>query len=228
MKFTSNVAGRNGSSRVRALLIAGALLSMISEADARTAVVDLKYQTGPNTCAENISGTSGNDRLDGSKSSCDETIMGYGGHDVLIGGTGTNILNGGQGHDKLKGGQGAATFLFNRADDSTVETPDIIVDFKEQGKPPDRIDLSAIGQRTHVKLSFIGGAEFTGTPGEVKYGVAQLWECKKNGWCGDVYITLVKADLTGDGQADFVISLSGAHSLTKDNFILRRSQKPNA
>jgi Peptidase M10 serralysin C terminal len=227
MRFTSTVVCNVRSGIGSFLLTAGALLSVNSGAQAG-AVLDMKYQTGPDTCGENIFGTSGNDRLDGSKSSCNENIMGYGGHDILIGGKGINILNGGQGHDKLIGGKGTATFVFSRAADSSVDDPDIIVDFKEQGKPPDRIDLSDVGEKARVKLRFIGGSEFTGKPGEVKYGIAQAWECKKNGWCGDVYITLVKVDLTGDGQADFQVDLSGGHILTKDNFILRRTQNPNA
>lgn len=154
--------------------------------------------------------------------------MGYGGHDILIGGKGTNILNGGKGRDKLTGGEGTATFVFTRAEDSTVDDPDVITDFKEQGKPPDRIDLSEVGQRARVKLSFIGSSEFTGKPGEVNYRIAQLWECRKNGWCGDVYLTVVQADLTGNGSPDFQVNLSGFHQLTKANFILQRSQKANA
>jgi len=187
-----------------------------------TAVVHLRYEVSDHKCGENLYGTAGDDYLDGSASSCDETIMGYRGNDVLIGGDGKNILDGGPGKDKMTGGAGSNTFVFDKANDSPADNSDEITDFKEDRPSADRINLSGVGEKAQVKLSFIGDAPFTGTPGEVNYHVIEYWKCSRTGKCKDVYVTLIEADLGGHGQADFCVQLHGSHVLSENNFVLTR------
>lgn len=97
---------------------------------------------------------------------------------VLEGRGGDDVLNGFEGADTLIGGDGADTFQFRH-----VEQGDSIADF-ESGV--DAIDLVGFG------FSFIGGAGFSNTAGELRFDGGQLM-----------------GDLDGDGIADLVIDVQG-------------------
>ena len=122
----------------------------------------------------------------------------------------------------MTGGAGSNTFVFDKANDSPADNSDEITDFKEDRPSADRINLSGVGEKAQVKLSFIGDAPFTGTPGEVNYHVIEYWKCSRTGKCKDVYVTLIEADLGGHGQADFCVQLHGSHVLSENNFVLTR------
>ncbi len=101
----------------------------------------------------------------------DDVIVGQGHNDELFGGDGDDTLIGGSGRDFLVGGEGADTFQFNSVEDSRPGGKrDVITDFN--GEEGDRIDLSNIQTAT----TYIGSAEFSGSPGEVRFenGLLQL------------------------------------------------------
>jgi hypothetical protein len=56
-------------------------------------------------------------------------------------------------------------------------------------------------------FSFIGGAAFSNTAGELRFG----------SYAGGV---LVQGEVDGDGSADFSIALRGTHSLIATDFVL--------
>ncbi len=153
-------------------------------------------------------GGAGNDDLLGGGGRDD--MSGNAGKDDLSGGAGKDILTGGLGRDKLTGGADADRFVFNSAAESgaTSATRDVINDFDQsQG---DRIDVAAIdagsagGDQAFV---FIANAAFSMTEGELRYV-----QTASN--------TVVRADIDGDGVADFSVVLVGLHSLTAADFIL--------
>jgi serralysin len=70
-----------------------------------------------------------------------EVIIGDNYGNDLSGGDGNDIIYGGGGQDTLKGGKGHDTFLYLDKSESTLKSPDKILDF-ETGI--DQIDLSAL------------------------------------------------------------------------------------
>ncbi|WP_028029657.1 VCBS domain-containing protein [Gemmobacter nectariphilus] len=74
---------------------------------------------------DNLSGTSGRNRLTGSASS--ETISGLAGNDTINAGTGDDTLIGGSGLDSLTGGDGADVFVFDQT--PKASEADVITDF---------------------------------------------------------------------------------------------------
>ena len=178
--------------------------------------VRLKGQPGRRHCRQLLPGTEQANLLDGAMSVCDETIWGYGGDDILIGGPGHNTLDGGAGSDVMTGGGNTERFQYERARDSTVDAPDVITDFNRH----DTLDLSGVARTSGVALSFIGWKPFTGVPGQVDYYRMEYWKCDIHWQCEDVYMTIVQADLTGAGKADFSIDLIGTPVLKLGNFVL--------
>lgn len=171
---------------------------------------------------ENVDGTSAHDRLIGSDGNNilkglggDDTIEGRGGNDRIFAGAGIDTLNGGSGNDTMRGGTqadtltgglGADIFVFGAINESTVgKNKDVITDFN--GAQGDIIDLSAIDADVtsagNNAFTFISGASFSGTAGELRYG-------------GNV----VYGDVDGDGAADFAISISNGAALISSHFDL--------
>jgi Ca2+-binding RTX toxin-like protein len=158
-----------------------------------------------------IGGGTGNDVLLGGDGN-DVIYLGSGndftgggaGNDVIYAGAGTNRIYAGfgddtvvagYGRDVITGGPGADHFVFaSSAQIGIGAARDVITDF---APGVDKIDLSALG------LHFIGAAGFSGTAGELRYIPG-----------------FVVGDINGDGVNDFAIELSGAPTLTVDDFIL--------
>lgn len=137
-----------------------------------------------------------------------ENVFAGSGNDRLIGNGLDNIFGGNAGFDRMTGGGGNDTFQFIRFEDIGVASGqrDIITDFGAG----DRLDFSKIlltAGQFGSQLDFIGGRQFTGEAGEVRFNVA-------NG--GN---TLVSIDVDGDQEADARLQLSGNVALTEDNFI---------
>ncbi|WP_439577096.1 M10 family metallopeptidase C-terminal domain-containing protein [Elioraea sp.] len=159
---------------------------------------------GPNT----LWGGAGNDLLDGGAGR--DVLYGGDGNDTLLGGAGNDVLVGGTGVDVLTGGAGKDVFLYETLFDSGVGAGnrDRILDFQ---RPLDVIDLSAIdadpSRAGDQDFVFIGTGAFNGTAGQLRYGHV-----------GNS--TIVAADVSGDGLADFEIELVGRIALTEANFIL--------
>ncbi|MCP5072978.1 MAG: calcium-binding protein [Rhodobacteraceae bacterium] len=157
---------------------------------------------------DNLFGGDGDDKLRGQKGADilkadagDDRLYGGEGNDNLFGGDGNDILKGGMGRDKLYGGDDADVFLFTKAAQSKNDaTADKIQDF-ELGI--DTIDLSGVAAGT---LTFIAGAAFSGTQGEVQVTGATN--------------STVLVDVDGDGTADMKISVIGVTGLAEGDFVL--------
>jgi Ca2+-binding RTX toxin-like protein len=146
-----------------------------------------------------------------------DVLVGDNGNDALFGGVGNDVISGGAGADFLTGGTGADTFTYMtnlgnpRVYDSTMHASgrDTILDFARTHG--DKIDLRGVDADYftdgHQSFSFIGRAAYSGTAGELRYGVS-----------GGT--TTVSADLTGDGVADIRITLDRAISLVASDFIV--------
>ncbi|MDW9633600.1 calcium-binding protein [Sinorhizobium meliloti] len=156
---------------------------------------------------DTFSGGSGSDTFNGQAGN--DVIRGNIGADFLIGGRGNDILHGGRDQDELTGGSGSDTFVYMSVKESRAHSwaQDTIVDFTRD----DRIDLSAIDAnaltRTNNGFTFIGGKEFRGNAGELRY-------------VKDADDTYIYADINGDKQADFSIHLDTAMTIEKGFFVL--------
>lgn len=142
-------------------------------------------------------GDAAGDRLSGI-----ENLRGTRFADRLTGDAGANRLEGWEAADILTGGAGADIFAYQRL----AEGGDRITDFsKAQG---DRIDLAAIDASAAAgKQAFVfAGAAFLGG------GVGSV---RATNVGGD---TVVQAD-TGDGVADFTITLTGVVALAASDFV---------
>ncbi len=130
-----------------------------------------------------------------------------GGDDTFIGSASADYIYGGLGADTLRGGGGADMFAYR----STQEAAgDVIGDFVSG---QDKIDLSIIdavpvgGGGGNEAFTFIGTGNFTGSQGQLKYTVVS------NG-------VVVSGDASGDGVADFNITVLGVSSLSASDFLL--------
>jgi hypothetical protein len=143
-----------------------------------------------------------------------DTLAGFGGNDVLIGGDGGDALWGGIGRDYLTGGAGVDYFQFAAIAESKVSPAgrDAIMDF-ESGI--DFIDLRPIDANTKAgkaddAFTFIGAANFSKTPGELR-----IW--------APAGMQIVEGDVNGDGKADFsidVVTTAATLQLTASDFLL--------
>ncbi|NWA64997.1 M10 family metallopeptidase C-terminal domain-containing protein, partial [Pseudomonas reactans] len=118
-----------------------------------------------------------------------ENAIGGSGNDRIIGNKADNILVGGAGADHLEGAGGWNTFKYNAASDSTRDSADLLLDFTT-GK--DIIDLSAMSKSAGVALNYVD--KFTGKAGETMI--------KFNSTTARYLLAI---DLTGDGNIDFLV-----------------------
>jgi Ca2+-binding RTX toxin-like protein len=152
---------------------------------------------GLNGAGVDLFGESGNDTLTGGKSA-----------DKVNGGSGADKLTGGLGKDSLSGGPGPDIFYFKTIKDSLPGAThyDTIQDFDPH---LDSVDLRAIDANTHLvgnqAFHFIGEAQFTHHPGELRY-VRQGSS------------SVVQLDVNGDGHADAEIRLFGIKKVAPGDF----------
>lgn len=125
-----------------------------------------------------------------------DTLAGNAGDDRLFGGGGNDRLIGGLGQDTMVGGQGADTFVFSSQAQSHWSARDTIVDFEHN---VDTIDLRGVAPN----LTFV--TTFSGTAGEIVYDATagRLW-----------------IDITGSGNANFGINLTGTPTLDAGDLLL--------
>ncbi|NWA81787.1 M10 family metallopeptidase C-terminal domain-containing protein [Pseudomonas sp. D2002] len=124
-----------------------------------------------------------------------ENAIGGSGDDDINGNEVGNRLRGGGGADRLRGGAGADIFVYDKASDSTLDSPDDILDFTSGS---DKIDLSGLFKNYSVK-HFKVVEQFTGRAGEIVLSHDQ------NSGNGSLSV-----DLTGRGKADvFIRSVGG-------------------
>ena len=127
------------------------------------------------------------------------------GDDTVTGGSGDDSLGGGSGNDELTGGHGEDIFYFDKK--SIGVANGVITDFTQGG---DSIDMSVIDATPGLpgnSFTFIRDKAFSMTAGELRY-------------VHDGTDTIVEADLTGDGEADFVFTLSSLIDLAAGDFVL--------
>ena len=132
-----------------------------------------------------------------------DTITGDGANNILYGNGGNDTIIGGGGRDTLIGGEGDDIFDFNALSDSpSLIAADTILDFEEE-LASEVIDLQDI----FGGVLLFGGNDTATLANTVT-------------WSFDGTYTIVRADTTGDTTADFVLKLSGSHSLQAGDFIL--------
>ncbi|MGE5564190.1 MAG: hypothetical protein ACM3ZV_12930 [Bacillota bacterium] len=148
-----------------------------------------------------LNGNGGNDTLDGGI-----------GNDRVNGGAGSDWVEGGAGRDLITGGTGADQFVFRDGDFVGASTSwcDTVKDFSTSDG--DKVNLQFTDANTLVDgdqgFSFIGTSAFDGhTAGQLRYEQIN----------GNTY---VEGDTNGDGHADFMICLTGAHTLSSGDFVL--------
>jgi Ca2+-binding RTX toxin-like protein len=121
--------------------------------------------------ADTVHGDAGDDQLFGGGDN--DWLYGGAGADELRGETGNDRLEGGLGTDFLTGGYGADTFVWSATDETLpgLWSSDRVLDFnRAEG---DRLDLHLIDADVDAPgnqaFQFIGTAEFSGAPGELRY-----------------------------------------------------------
>ena len=173
--------------------------------------------------ANSLSGQDGNDVLEG-----------RGGMDSLGGGKGADTLNGGSGADHLSGHDGADTFVFGG--ESIVTTPealpgetDKVHDFsglgadgvKQESEHGDKLDLSGLKTAKGLtRLDFIEDRVFSAPGAQSKVGEVRYEQKGEDTSTTEDDFTHVTADINGDGNADFQVTLEGLHTLTGADVIL--------
>jgi serralysin len=156
---------------------------------------------------DTMTGTSGRDALYGDNGR--DTLIGRGGADTLIGGNGADVL---------RGGGGADFFQFNSVKEigKAEGKRDVIVDWNPL---KDYIDLRNIDARVPSaadnKFTFIAaeGDDFSGAKGELR------WVRDNNAGTSHDR-TLVMGDVDGNGKADFVLEITGLHTMQALDFLL--------
>lgn len=136
-----------------------------------------------------------------------DTVIGNGQDNGIIGGDGNDVISGKGGLDTLTGGKGADVFVYNSVSDSSAATGiDLITDFE---KGVDKIDLRDINTSLHQageSLTFINNAAFSGHQGEVSVQA-------KSG-----YFEVI-ADVNGDRTADLIINVTSLNAPGHDDFL---------
>lgn len=124
-------------------------------------------------------------------------------NDTLDGRGGNDTLNGGGGNDTLTGGLGADTFVFNNL---SFGQNDTITDFN--AAEGDKISLHAMTWGQAFACTYSDSSTFSGVKGE--FHVIGT----------DPAHQTVEIDVTGDGVADNVITVSSLTMLTQSDFLL--------
>ncbi|MBX4999664.1 RTX toxin [Rhizobium lentis] len=150
-------------------------------------------------------------------SSYNDVLTGDSGRNGLHGGAGADVITGGAGRDYMSGGTSSDTFVFKTAmDTGSGWNRDIITDFQ---KGVDKIDVSAIDANGSAQGD--GTFHFQAQENALfdKKAGALAWHYQDN-IGSDHDITVVQADLNGDGVHDFEIQLKGLVHLGAGDFLL--------
>jgi Ca2+-binding RTX toxin-like protein len=140
-----------------------------------------------------------------------DSVYGGADYDVLYGDDGNDRLVGGMGPDMLTGGSGADIFSWRFMSETGVLawSIDTVTDFnRAEG---DVIDLHQIDANVDTSgnqpFKFIGTADFSGAPGEVRYYFSN----------GNTYIAM-QTDANPD--YDGIIRIEGIHTVDATWFVL--------
>jgi Ca2+-binding RTX toxin-like protein len=174
-----------------------------------TVYANVNYTLGAGQSIQFLRANAGSTGLTLTGNEFDNTIVGGTGSDTLIGGKGNDTLQGGAGADMLTGGIGADKFTLATLADSTVASPDAILDFSTTAL--DKIDLHLMDANASLAgdqaFSFVGTSAFAGMAGQLHYAASG----------GN---TLISGDVNGDKTADFSILANGAHTFSASDFVL--------
>jgi hypothetical protein len=144
-----------------------------------------------NFLANNLNGRKGND-----------WIVGDLGNDILKGSLGKDGIYGGEGADQITGDKDRDRIHYTSISDSTAALRDTVRFDKE-----DQFVFSSFDGDTTAEglqgLTFIGNKTFSGNAGELR-----------------ATRSVLEADTTGDGIADFAVNLPGNTLITANNLIL--------
>lgn len=166
--------------------------------------------------ADFMNGGNGNDRLYGNDGDDQiygldgyDRLVGQDGDDELIGGKSSDRFFGGAGQDVMTGNGGRDRFSFVSLGDSVVGARrDAITNFAQGFDVVNIRVIDANADETgNQAFTFIGGARFSGTAGELRY--IDL---------GDDVI--VAGDVDGDRAPDFEIMLYGVGAMESTDFLL--------
>lgn len=154
----------------------------------------------------------------------DDILIGLDGWDVLYpdacqaaGAAGLDPKDCKNGKDTITTGPGYDAVVFDKAAQSKGDHVDMITDF-EQGH--DVIAMAGVLYHAGgLDAVFIGSAPFDGVAGEVRYRWAMQPAMLPDSHYTAQTLTIVEADLDGDGQPDFEVSLIGQYTLTADDFL---------
>ncbi|GLR61135.1 choice-of-anchor Q domain-containing protein [Rhizobium indigoferae] len=165
---------------------------------------------------ENLTGSSYNDVLTGGNGG-GNVLTGGAGADKLDGGAGNDVLIGGAGKDIMTGGIGEDTFILKAPTETgSGLNRDGITDFQHG---VDKIDISAIDANGSAAGN--GTFHFQAQENALfdhKAG-ALAWHYDDNaGSASDV--TVIQADMNGDGIHDFEVQLKGLVHLGAGDFLL--------
>jgi Ca2+-binding RTX toxin-like protein len=146
--------------------------------------------------------------LQGTGNGLDNVITGNGGRNELKGEGGDDRLRGGLGVDFLTGGTGGDAFVYGDIAEAPLAERIIelehLLDFDSTAA--DKIDVSLIDANNDLSdddqmFAFIGEAEFSGAPGELR-----TWRETFTEGSGNVlHFRVLGGDVSGDGAADFMI-----------------------
>lgn len=154
---------------------------------------------------DTLGGGVGNDRLEAGDGN--DLLRGDAGSDTLLGGFGNDTLQGGNGLDQMYGQAGADVFRFLASSESGPAAMDRITGFQIG---IDDIDLIAIDASASLvgnqAFSFIGAAPFT-AEGQLRVTFVGA-------------DTLVEANTTGTGAAEFAVLLLGNLAVSATDFLL--------
>lgn len=136
-----------------------------------------------------------------------DVLIGNDDDNVIVGNEGNNLIYGGKGSDLMIGGAGHNTYLFDQPDDSTVDDPDYIADFKTG---QDKLDLQGLFGN-HNPLVHHDGKGQVATKGAVSlFPDEDDW-----GYDGEgQQDTCVAVTLDGHSHPDMMIKVAGAVAMS--------------
>jgi Ca2+-binding RTX toxin-like protein len=134
---------------------------------------------------------------------------GNAGANTITGNEAPNRIEGGAGADVLTGGGGEDAFVFrDGSSGAALGQRDLVTDFTLGDQLAlGAMDADTTSAGTREAFAYLGTGAFTGQAGELRWS----YDAGRN-------VTLVEADSTGDGTADFAIELAGNKTLSAGSF----------
>lgn len=183
----------------------------------KTGPVTINKEAGNNS-GNTLNGTSGIDKLLGRGGN--DTLSGRDGNDILVGGAGNDILRGGDGADIMTGNRGRDTMFAGKDGFTDVFVYKKASDSKTGSNKRDKINQFDSGE-DKIDLSSVDGN--TAIAGNQSLGFSNAPNANNAIWLVDAgKNVLVRADVNGDGNADFEIQVNNVSGtgLAEADFLL--------